>query len=57
MNEAHHKLETAKRRMVEDNRDWLDRNGIRVVKSTVENHPRYGQQLVIILKTEGEDER
>jgi len=57
MNESREKLSTALRRIIDDNQAWLDRNGIKVVKSTVEDSKKYGPQLVIILKTEGKDER
>ena len=43
-------LKNAQERMIEHNRQWLEKNGLRVVQSTIEDNPKYGYQLIIIIR-------
>lgn len=42
------------RRMIGDNRDYFGREGIQIVKSSIEDHQKYGKQLIIIVKVEND---
>ena len=51
-NDAYKQLEDAKRKVLDDSMEYLDQNGVKVVASKIETHPKYGLQCTIILKAE-----
>jgi hypothetical protein len=50
-NSEYKRLEDAKRIILDENMEALDKSDIRVVSSKIETHSKYGPQCTIILQT------
>jgi len=56
MSNMHNILEKMRRNMIDAVADRIAEHGLKVIKSDVGTHPKYGAQLVIIIQPKEEKE-